>query len=244
MIPIYICDDELSTAGQIEKLVKEQVSIFAFDMGPVYVSANPEVFFKQNSKEEVRGIYFLDIDFPGYENGFKLASKIRERDPRGFIIFITGHDDLAIQTFRYRLEVMDYIVKGNEQEMRKRIQVCLRSIEQRINDEAKIGGRYYSLKIFDVVHHIPIDNILYFEAQGRTHQILLYMEDEVIEFNGSLSQIAVELGEEFWRCHRGYLVNTKQIRYIHLKANEVELVNKAKCLLSRRAKASIPEALR
>ena len=45
-------------------------------------------------------------------SGLELAVKLREYDPRGFIVFITAHDDMMFETFRYRLEALDYIVKG------------------------------------------------------------------------------------------------------------------------------------
>ena len=114
MIPIYVCDDELRFALRLKKIIQDQINIFAFDMGPVYLSSIPQILLDKIGERKGRAVYFLDIDFPGYENGFELAAKIRNLDPRGFIIFITAHGDFAIEAFRYRLETMDYIVKGND----------------------------------------------------------------------------------------------------------------------------------
>lgn len=243
MIPIYLCDDEPQLVEKLKKIIQNQVAIFAFDMGPVCVSSNPHKLLETVRRQNERAIYFLDIDFPGYENGLELAVRLREHDPRGFIIFITAHDDLAMETFRYRLEAMDYIVKGDDNRLKSRIQACLKSIDQRLCDESNEDGGFYTLKILDEVRHIPVNKILYFEAAGRNHQIFLHMEDEIISFYGSLQQLEEELGGKFWRCHRGYLVNLYRVSRIFVKTNEIELDNQERCLLSRRARLNIPEVL-
>lgn len=239
MIPIYICDDEVPLLRQLNRLVSDQIMISAYDMGPVVTFTEPDELLREISGGSKRGIYFLDIDFPGHMNGLTLASKIRSVDPRGFIIFITAHDDLAAETFRYQLEAMDYIVKGDSDLLTKRIQTCLANAESRILAEATENSQYYPLKILDTIRHIPLSRILYFEAIGRKHLILLRMEDETLEFYGSLSAIEEEVGGRFWRCHRGFLVNREHVCSIHLKENYVELINGEHCLLSRRAKLNV-----
>lgn len=239
MIPIYICDDEPLLIKQIEQIIADQIMIAAYDMGPVNTFTSPDQLLASIEKDCKRGIYFLDIDFPGYINGFELAQKIRSLDPRGFIIFITAHDDLATETFRYQLEAMDYVVKGDNDRLKRRIQSCLSNAESRITADIQDNTPYYSLKILDTVRHIPLHQILYFEAIGRKHLVLLRMLDETLEFYGSLTAIEEELGERFWRCHRGFLLNRQHIHQIHLKDNEIELTNGERCLLSRRAKLNL-----
>lgn len=239
MIPIYICDDEPLLIKQIEQLVTDQIMIAAYDMGPINTFTSPEQLLTSIEKNCKRGIYFLDVDFPGDINGFELAQKIRCLDPRGFIIFITAHDNLATETFRYQLEAMDYIVKGDKERLKIRIQRCLANAESRITADMQDNTPYYSLKILDTIRHIPLPQILYFEAIGRKHLVLLRMLDETLEFYGSLAAIEEEVGERFWRCHRGFLVNRVHVHQIHLKDNEVELTNGDRCLLSRRAKLNL-----
>lgn len=236
MIPIYICDDERLLLKQLERVVSDQVMISAYDMGPIQTFTAPEKLLDKINNACTRGIYFLDINFPGHMNGLKLAQKIRSLDPRGFIIFITAHDDLAAETFRYQLEAMDYVVKGDNELITKRIQTCLANVENRILAEPKESNQYYPLKISDTIRHIPLSQILYFEAIGRKHLVMLRMTDEILEFYGSLTAIEEELGERFWRCHRGFLVNREHIHQILLKENIVELTKGERCLLSRRAK--------
>ena len=244
MIPVYICDDEQAVSALLEKLIGDQIMMMERDMGPLRAVDNPLSLLELQKEGSVPAIYFLDIDFPGYMSGLELAVKLRQYDPRGFIVFITAHNDMMFETFRYRLEALDYIVKGDAASMAERVNACLESICERLLHEPDGKAAYCTLKIFDSVRHIPLQNILYFEAVGSRHTLVLHMDDEVLEFNSSLNHFEEKLGEDFWRCHRSFLVNRSRIRNVRLKDNLVELDNGESCLLSRKAKAEYSSGIK
>ena len=237
MIPVYICDDEQAISQRLKKIILDQIMILNSDMGPVQTADCPAGLLELQQQNMVPAIYFLDIDFPGQISGLELAQKLRRYDPRGFIVFITAHGDLAFETFRLRLEAMDYIVKGDYDAMSVRVRDCLTSIQDRLRDEPSGQGRYCTLKLFDTIRHIPIEDILYFEALGYKHTLRLHLVIELLEFNSSLEHFGEQLGDGFWRCHRGFLVNRERIRTVHLKEQIVELNTGEECPLSRKAKA-------
>ncbi len=237
MIPVYICDDEQAISQRLKKIILDQIMILNSDMGPVQTADCPAGLLELQQQNMVPAIYFLDIDFPGQISGLELAQKLRRYDPRGFIVFITAHGDLAFETFRLRLEAMDYIVKGDYDAMSVRVRDCLTSIQDRLRDEPSGQGRYCTLKLFDTIRHIPIEDILYFEALGYKHTLRLHLVNELLEFNSSLEHFGEQLGDGFWRCHRGFLVNREHIRTVHLKEQIVELDTGEECPLSRKAKA-------
>lgn len=237
MIPVYICDDEQPVRMRLEQIISRQILILDGDMGPVRAMEDPDKLLELQREDAVPAIYFLDIDFPGKMSGLELAQKLRGYDPRGFIVFITAHGDLAFETFRLRLEALDYIVKGDAASMDARVRDCLESIQERMISQRPGQSNYCTIKILDTVRHIPLEDILYFEAVGYRHTLRLHLTNELLEFNSSLEHFEKELGEEFWRCHRGYLVNRAHIRNIRLKEQLVELDNSETCLLSRKAKS-------
>ena len=243
MIPVYICDDEQAISQRLKKIIADQIMILNSDMGPVQTADCPAKLLELQQQNVVPAIYFLDIDFPGQISGLELAQKLRRYDPRGFIVFITAHGDLAFETFRLRLEALDYIVKGDYDAMSVRVRDCLTSIQDRLRDEPSGQGRYCTLKLFDTVRHIPIEDILYFEALGYKHTLRLHLVNELLEFNSSLDHFEEQLGDGFWRCHRGFLVNREHIRTVHLKEQIVELDTGEECPLSRKAKAEYKASL-
>lgn len=236
MIPIFICDDQEPTLKKITAIVKNQILIENLDMGPVFSTTTPDSLLEECAAQTSSCIYFLDVDLSEEIDGFQLASRIRELDPRGYIVFITGHSERSVETFRYRLEAMDYIVKGNEDELTRRIRECLQIIEKRILSENDGQKKFYTLKIFDTVRYIPLDEILYFESEGVSHRIYLHTEKEELDFLGSLKSVEEELGNEFFRSHRSFLLNRNKIRSVELKKNQVELSDGTVCPLSRSAK--------
>ena len=145
MIPIYICDDEKPVADRLEHIISNQITILNGDMGPVREADTPERLLDLQTKDTIPAVYFLDIDFPGRMSGLELAQKLRLHDPRGFIVFITAHHDLAFETFRLRLEALDYIVKGDYNAMAVRVRECLTSIQQRLASEQPKHGRYCTI---------------------------------------------------------------------------------------------------
>ena len=243
MIPVYICDDEQAISQRLKKIISDQIMILNSDMGPVQTADCPAKLLELQQQNVVPAIYFLDIDFPGQISGLELAQKLRRYDPRGFIVFITAHGDLAFETFRLRLEALDYIVKGDYDAMSVRVRDCLTSIQDRLRDEPSGQGRYCTLKLFDTVRHSPIEDILYIEALGYKHTLRLHLINELLEFNSSLEHFGEQLGDGFWRCHRGFLVNREHIRTVHLKEQIVELDTGEECPLSRKAKAEYKASL-
>lgn len=238
MIPVYICDDEQPVCKSLEQIISRQILILDGDMGPVRATDDPDKLLELQREDAVPAIYFLDIDFPGKMSGLELARKLRGYDPRGFIVFITAHGDLAFETFRLRLEALDYIVKGDLDSMDARVRDCLESIQERMLSQRPGQSNYCIIKILDTVRYIPLEDILYFEAVGYRHTLRLHLTNELLEFNSSLEHFEKELGEAFWRCHRGYLVNRAHIRNVRLKEQFVELDNGETCLLSRKAKSA------
>ena len=229
MLPVYICEDDAVLRSAQRRFLERQILIEGLDMEVVLCSGHPEEVLRAVDASSGRGIYFLDVELKGESmDGFALGQEIRKRDSRGFIIYVTAFADLAFETFRYHLEALDYIVKGDAEQMYAGIRHCLQVITERMCEENKQERRFFSVKVMDVVKHIPVDEIMFFETAGRTHRI---------ELEGAL-------GEHFLRAHRAYLVNTAQIAELDLKNREILMQNGERCLFSRKMKDLLLEKLR
>lgn len=102
---------------------------------------------------------------------------------------------------------------------------------------------FFSVKVMDVVKHIPVDEIVFFETAGRTHRIELHGENDRIDFIGSMQELEEQLGERFLRVHRAYLVNVEQIAQLNLKGREILMKNGEKCMFSRGMKGALLERM-
>lgn len=180
------------------------------------------------------GIYFLYIDLNSSMNGMKLAQQIRLFDPRGFIIFITAHSELSYMTFQYRMEAMDFVLKDNPAEAELKIKECLLNAMERYTLQTNRTHKVYTIETNGRKISIDYEDILFFETSGNIHKVILHAKDRQIEFPSTIKELTNELGCDFVRCHRSFLVNQKNIKEIDTKNRIVHFSNGETCLMSTR----------
>ena len=239
MLKIFICDDEKPILKHITEQVKKQILINEYDMEVECSCESPVALLETLKKIRERGnIYLLDVELkhPEYD-GFLLGKEIRNTDPQGIIIYITSFRNLAFKTFQYHIEAFDYIVKDADK-MDRSVAECLKAVTERLREESSDNSACYTFRSGDVIHHIPLDDILYFETSSRSHFVILRGKKQWIEFMGNLSDIADELGERFLKIHRSYVIAVDKIENINLKAGTVT-VGGHECPVSRKAKSEL-----
>lgn len=157
-------------------------------------------------------------------DGFELGQQIRKKDARGFLIYVTAFQDLAFETFRYHLEALDYICKQDRTKMFADISRCLKAVTERMQQEKGQKQPYFTVKVLDVVRHIPVEEILYFSTAGHTHRVELHTKRERLDFIGSMQELERTPGPGFCRVHRACLVNTDQITGVDRKQVSIQAV--------------------
>lgn len=240
MLPIYICEDDDRIRSIQKEYLEKQILMEGYDMELAVCSRHPEDIIKVLAASKKRGIYFLDVELKNESmDGFTLGQEIRKRDTRGFLIYVTAFKDLAFETFRYHLEALDYIVKGNDIKMLEGIKNSLHIITERMYKEEGGQREFFSVKVMDTIKHIPLDEIMFFETTGRTHRIELHAIRDRIDFIGSIQELEEQLGSHFLRVHRAYLVNVERIQELDLKHREIRMENGEICLFSRTVKGKL-----
>ena len=237
MIPIYLCDDDPKIRREIRRELEKEILISGYDMEIVCDSGNSREVLEILRENRQRGIYFLDVDLKEEQyTGFILGREIRKADPRGFLIYVTAYGELAFDTFRYKLEALDYIVKDDQAKMYQGIRKSLEIINERLSEERGEDRQYFTVKFMDTVRHIPVDEILFFETGGKSHRIILHGLKENMDFTGSIRELQKELSGQFVRVHRAYLANVSLIKALDIREKKVVFVNGENCLFSRKSK--------
>lgn len=243
MKDVYICDDELIYREQLSSLITSAIKGHNYSL---------TITAKAKSTSELLGltfdhtdsVYFLDVNIIGSPiNGFELGKEIRRRDPRGFIIFVTTFEELAFETFKYRLEAMDYIVKDQPEKIANRIELCLESIMEQKSLEPTEETKTLTVKFADELIRIALAEIVFIETSSRSHMVIIHTTDQTIETAGNLQELEEQLTDEFVRSHRSFLVNRTYIKRFDLKHNVLELTTGQTCLVARRMKKSLKEVL-
>lgn len=244
MVPIYICDDNGKTLAFIKSTIERYLMIKDYDMHVTLATGDPNDLLKKSEQENLRSIYFLDVDLAHTDfDGFTLAKALRSIDTRGFIIFVTTHEELIFETFKYRLEAMSYLTKEHPVRLAEQIQENLDEIHRLISKEQGAKESYYTVRAGERTYQLPLSEIYYFETSERSHFLRVYGENRIIEFRGNLQEIEEELTKDFCKVHRSFLVNLTKVKQADYKKAELEMENGAKCFISRKGKRVLKERL-
>ncbi len=221
MIRTAICDDEANIRAYLSALIQAQpypCEIVEYASAGDCLANHREI-----------DLLFLDIELnpPGTGlDGMALARKIRERDSttQPVIIFVTGYDRYVFDAFD--VGAFQYLLKPVNEE--KFAQVFARAVAQIETGRVK-PGRVLTLQSANASRTVPLDSIYYIESSD--HKVILRLKDGEFTCYAKIGDLELELQDQFYRIHKGYLVNLSYVSG-YSKA-EVTMTNGEKLLLSK-----------
>lgn len=213
MYHIVMCDDEKEILHTISGKVKDCFEKLELEAKYTALSSAEELLVLLE-KEKI-DVLFLDIDMP-YFSGMDIAGMITERGIKTLLVFVTSHDALVYQTFVYR--PFGFIRKTHFDEE-------IFDMAERLLTELTARREELILTKGQEIVKIRIEDICFVESEGNYVNISLKSDagdTRVEKCRDTLTNISGELkGKGFVRCHKGYLVNVKDIR--RTRGNEIEL---------------------
>lgn len=234
MIDIYVCEDIKEQRDVIVHYIKTAILIQEYDMNLRISTNDPEEVIEQLKRSKNTGLYFLDIDLKTSKNGIMLAKEIREYDPRGFIVFVTSHSEMSFITFQYKVEALDFILKDEPHHLQHRICECMENVNQKYMKNSRGGRKTIIIKRGGRKITLIYDDIMFFETSVSEHKIVAHTLNKTIEFFGKMKDIEEEVGTDFIRCHRAYLVNKNNIKEVLYSDKLIIMKNEAECPISHR----------
>ena len=217
MLQIAVCEDEKAMGGYLKQLIEKRLAgqteykVEVFEAGQELLECGKNY-----------DIFFLDIGLKDM-SGIDMARKLRETSG-AVIIFVTElkeyvFDGFDVQAFQYLLKTV------NEEKF-------FRVLDDAVAEclTAK-GTEPLVIRIKGTYRSIPRENIVYAENDAR--KVVLHLKEEQISYYAKMSELEKILGGQFFRCHRGYLVNLNEVKSydtgsIWLKNGEAILMAKQK----------------
>lgn len=203
---IYLCDDEEKILQDIIDVVKKcspDSEIYSFTKATELV---PEL-----EKEEA-DILLLDIDMPDM-NGLDVARKISECKKRPMLIFVTSHDELVYESFKYhpfgfvrkrffREELPKMLLDCKEEWEREKKNFCFRA-----------DGKDIRILMADIVF-----------MESDANYIKVYTKEGEYRFRSTMTAMENSLQPHgFIRIHKGFLVN--QDKVLMIGPDEIKLMD-------------------
>lgn len=160
-------------------------------------------------------IVFLDIEMPGH-NGLELLEFFDPKDVNFSIIFTTAYNQYALQAFK--LSAVDYLLKPIEpNELVESINRFMLNQSKKDYQLLKENLVPQSLKKIGVpqgntIKYIPIDEILFFKAEGAYTQIQLQDQSKLLASKGlKYYDELLSDAPHFYRTHKSYLINIHHV---------------------------------
>ena len=192
---IAVVDDEEIIRKQLKGLIDKQQAGFYTDVygtGVELLAAGKQY-----------DILFLDIQMAGM-NGIETARMFRKQNEEAVIIFVTGVKEYVFEAFD--VAAFHYLLKPIEEN--KFMEVFDRAVKEAGKWKDR-GQEQFFVKTKNRNIILNHRNILYVESRGRKAEI--HTTGEVIEIYAAMAELESQLGQNFYRCHRGYLVNMAHI---------------------------------
>jgi DNA-binding LytR/AlgR family response regulator len=182
-------------------------------------------------------VCFLDIRMPGWsglEAAQAMAEDWPEQTPFPLLVFVTAYDQYAVQAFD--AQAVDYLVKPLDAQ---RLAACVARLRNRLADRAPQAALQETVtqlrallgthptatpaleqnaprleviqaSVGNLVHMVPIDDVLYFEAADKYVRVITAEREHLIRI--SLRELLPQLDtQQFWQVHRGLVVRARAI---------------------------------
>ncbi len=234
MLDVYLCEDNIQHLEFIKKAIVNTIMIHEMDMELQLATGEPNELLDMVQDKKSLGAYFLDIHLGSKMSGLQLAAKIREYDPRGFIIFITSHSEMSYLTFQYKVEALDFIIKDKYNQVSERISSCLINIHEKYTNIKNNATKVFQIKTRDNIITEPFESILYFQVSKNVHKIMMNAVNRRVEFYSTLKDLETHLDNRFYRCKDSCIVNKDLIASIDISKRTIYMINGDTCQASVR----------
>lgn len=146
---------------------------------------------------------FIDMEMDGM-NGIETANAIREVDERVSIVFVTSHEEYAIDCFQ--CSPLRFLKKPLQPE---KMDDALRAIEHVLTQKCAVFSFYENKNYV----RLYCTDIIY--CEGSRNKVMLYTIDSVYQVHMTIAEVEKALAKGmFYRCHKGFLVNLGYIKKI------------------------------
>jgi len=234
MLKIVVVEDNIECLNAISAYINGFILMNEIEGKVVLTTTDPD-----NVERYIKGaadspnVFFIDIDLNTKTNGIRLACRLKQILPKPYIVFITRH--IKFQQSAFRIHVFDFLLKPVKKVL---LGKCLKDIYSEL--------RYCNAKGYCEDNDFIIIKSGYREIFIKKHEILFIEKQgnkaQVNTINGQYScylplehfQKLLNRDDEFFRCHKSFIINKNYIREIRLNKLEIELISGKTCSLSRK----------
>ena len=177
-------------------------------------------------------IYIFDFELPN-TNAIELSRKVRENDWISPIIVFTVNGGMALETFKQRLQILDFVSKQYEAEknLYELFDICLKQIKL---------SKSLKFKINRVDYSIPFEKIKYVYRDLVERKSVIVTSEKEYKIIRNISAILQDLDSRFKCTHKACIVNMDMVEALDWKNGKIVFIDGTEVyLLSRTHKKEL-----
>lgn len=205
MISCIIVEDELPAREELKYFLNEEKEIrLVAEFDNPLDTLN---FLESNIVDAI----FLDINMPDM-NGISLGKIITKIYPNIKIVFITAYKDYAVDAFE--IKAFDYLLKPYSESRIRNLLKSLVNIKTEVTSSIKNNNlKKITVNIDEKLYVLSLNDIDYIEAAEKETLIFSNQKKYISKVKISKWEEML-LGNNFYRCHRSFIINLDKITEI------------------------------
>ena len=203
---VVIADDELPARARLRRLLEE---LGGYD---IVAEAGNGAEALAACARVLPELVLMDIRMPGI-GGVEAARHLSALAQPPAVIFVTAYNEYAVEAFE--AQAVGYLLKPVRKErLESALHHASRLTRAQLNTVARADTQrerrhHIAARIADRLRLIPVENILYFQADQK-YVCVRHLEGEVL-IDEPLKDLEDEFAPDFLRIHRNSLISVKHL---------------------------------
>lgn len=167
------------------------------------------------------------------EGGISTLERLRKENRKAYVLLIASNSISPLRYIKPTIMASSLMLRPLSKEViRRELELMVHSFN--ISDD-----EIFVFKDKDGKNRVPFSKILCFEARDK--KIFACTASKEYAFYDSLEKLAERIPDYFIRCHRGFIVNSREIIKVALSDNAIYLTDDYMVPLSRSYKGVLKE---
>ena len=218
MINFIIVEDNKIHRKKLKNVILNYMMKNKIEFDIIEFDRETEELSERMKKSDNNNICVFDFELPN-TNAIDLSRKVRETDWISPIIIFTVNGGMAYETFKQRLQILDFVNKQYEAEKNlvELFNICLKQIANRKTLNFKYKGTDYS---------IDMNKIMYIYRDTVERKCIINtINNNKYKVIMNITDLATKLDNRFKFTHKACIVNTEMVEAFAWKDNKIIFSN-------------------
>ncbi|WP_048000330.1 LytR/AlgR family response regulator transcription factor [Lactiplantibacillus herbarum] len=225
---VFISDDQEQQRLWLNDIITTQLDAlhFNYELETAWQPADVLAAVKASGGPN---LYFLDIVLQHDITGIELASKIRDYDPDGFVIYVTVRDDMMPDTLSAMTAPTGFISKVDmfdEEVFVPKVREVLEVVKKRVATLRRSAGVTLTLRSGALLLTLKLKDIVYCEKMHGLRTTRIVTTDQVYVVHKNLNTIKEQLtANYFFNEFQSYALNLERVITVDFNKGAISMDN-------------------